>query len=54
MRGKGGEGGSRITSDKSYDIFYETLIKYDWEQKMILSVPKIKYFFSNTPEKWNN
>ena len=40
-----------ITAEKSYDIFLDTVIKYDWQQKMTLSVPKIKSFFSKTPEK---
>ena len=30
-----------ITAEKSYDIINETVIHYDWEQQMILSVPKI-------------
>ena len=38
-RGKWKKG--RITSDKACDILYETLIQYDWEQQMILSVPNI-------------
>ena len=41
----------RITAEKAYDILHETVIKYDWEQKLTLSVPNIKSFFSKTPEK---
>ena len=52
IRGRGGGKNSKITAEKAYDILNETAIQYDWWQKMILSVPKIKSFFSNTPEIW--
>ena len=52
IRGKGGINKySRITAEKVYNIFHETVIKSDWEKKTTLSVPKIKLLFSNTPEK---
>ena len=41
----------RITAEKAYDILNVTVIKYDWEQKMNLSVTNIKELFSNTPYK---
>ena len=31
-----------ITEEKAYAILDETVIQYDWEQKIILYVPKIK------------
>ena len=31
-----------ITAEKAYAITNETVIQYDWEQQMIMSVPKIK------------
>ena len=31
-----------ITEEKAYDILDETVIQYDWGQKIILYVPKIK------------
>ena len=37
MRGK--RKNSRITSEKAYDILNKTVIQYDWEQQIILSVP---------------
>ena len=44
MRGKGGGGKNiRITAEKAYDILNETVIQYDWEQQMILSVPRINH-----------
>ena len=48
---KGGGVNMRIAVEKAYYILNETVIQYDWEQQMILSVPKIKSFFSKTPEK---
>ena len=48
---KGRKTKSIFTAEKVYDILNKTVIKYDWEQKMTLSVPNIKSFFSNTPEK---
>ena len=51
--GEKGEGKNRIiTAEKAYDILNVKLIYYYWEQEMILFVPKIKLFFSKTPEKW--
>ena len=29
----------------------KTVIQYNWEQQIILSVPKINVFLSDTPEK---
>ena len=52
MAGKGNKNKNRqITVDKAYAILIGTVIKYNREQKMTLSVPKIKSFFSMTPEK---
>ena len=36
----------RINIDKAYDIIISTVMKYDWHQKITLSVPNIKQFFS--------
>ena len=41
MRGKGEKIKRRINSEKEHDIINETVIKYNYEQKMTLSVPKI-------------
>ena len=41
----------QITAEKAYDILFDTVIKYGWQQKMTLSIPKIKSFFSKTPAK---
>ena len=50
MRGEVGGGKNRIiTAEKAYDILNEIEIQYDWEKRIILSVPKIKSFFSQTP-----
>ena len=44
MKGKWGGGKNRIiTAEKAYDILNETVIQYDWEQQMILSVPRINH-----------
>ena len=51
MTGKVKGGNSQITAEKAYDILFDTVIKYDWQQKMRLSVPKIKSFFFKTPAK---
>ena len=40
-----------ITADKAYDILLDAFIKYYWQQKNTLSVPKIKPFFYKTPAK---
>ena len=51
-RGKGDKNKNRIiTAEKAYNILHETVTKYAWEQKLTLSVPKIKPFFFNTSEK---
>ena len=42
---------SRFTADKAYDILLDAFIKYYWQQKNTLSVPKIKPFFYKTPAK---
>ena len=53
MRGKGGNNENRRkNAEKAYGILNEKVIQYDWEKKMIISIPKIKLFFSKTPEKW--
>ena len=53
MRGKGNKNKNRIiTAENAYDILNKTVIQYDWEQQMIMYVPKIKSFFYKTPEKW--
>ena len=36
---------------KACDILNETVIHNDWEQQMIMYIPRIKSFFSKTPEK---
>ena len=51
MTGKVKGGNSQINAEEAYDIIFDTVIKYDWQQKMTLSVPKIKSFFFKTPEK---
>ena len=40
-----------MNAEKEFDILNETVIKYDWDQKMTLSLPKIKSFFSKNPDK---
>ena len=42
---------TRVTAEKAYNILHETVIKYNWVPQLTLSVPKIKSFFSKTPEK---
>ena len=32
----------RINAERGYGILHEIVIKYDWEQKMTASFPKIK------------
>ena len=49
-RGGGGKN-RRIAADKAYDILNETVMKYDWEEKMTLSVPRIKSFLFKTKYK---
>ena len=49
MRGKGEN--RIITAEKVYDIPNETVIHYDWEQQIILSIPKIKSLLYKAPEK---
>ena len=41
----------RITAEKTYDILNETVIQYDWQQQMILSVPKINNYSLRPPPK---
>ena len=33
----------RVNAEKAYDIINGTVIQYDWEQQMILSVTKINH-----------
>ena len=40
----------RITTEKAYYIIHETVINYDWEKKMTLSVLKLKSFFYKDPD----
>ena len=40
-----------VAVEKACNILHETVIKYDWEQTLTLSISKIKPFFSKTPEK---
>ena len=46
MAGKAKKTNRRINIDKAYDIIISTVMKYDWHQKITLSVPNIKQFFS--------
>ena len=55
MAGKGNKNKNRqITSEKAYDILLDAVTKYDWQQKMTLSVPQIKLLFSKTPAKMHD
>ena len=52
MAAKGNKNKNRRTNEeKAYDIFLDTVMKYDWQKKMTLSVPKIQSFFSKIPAK---
>ena len=52
MDGNGNKNKYRlIAAQKAYDLILDTVIKYDWQQQMTLSVPKITLLFSKTQSK---
>ena len=44
----------KISADRALRILIEELIYDDWEQQVVISVPRIKAFFSLSPAKQNN
>ena len=50
-RGKGKENKSkRVTAERALSILVDDVIRHDWEQRLTLTVPKIKTFFQKTPD----
>lgn len=41
----------KITSERAHKILMDTILIDDWEQKLAVTVPKIKSFFQKTPAK---
>ena len=41
----------KISADRALRILIEELIYDDWEQQVVISVPRIKAFFSLSPAK---
>lgn len=41
----------KITSERAHKILMDTILSNDWEQQLVVTVPKIKSFFQKTPAK---
>jgi hypothetical protein len=41
----------RVTAEKAYSILVSVTVQFDWSQRLVLTVPKIKAFFSKSTTK---
>lgn len=41
----------RVTAEKAYSLLVGVTVQFDWSQRLVLSVAKIKAFFQKTPAK---
>ena len=41
----------RVTAEEAYSLLVGVTVQFDWSQRLVLSVAKIKAFFQKTPAK---
>ena len=41
----------KVTAERAFTVLVDDVIRYDWEQRLTLTVPKIKSFFQKTPAR---